>query len=100
MSREELRGEKKVLGGKLLRVTMGVSDGTISYIKVTGDFFLHPEESIKDLESGLIGEKMEKESLQKKMSQILKDSVTVGFSPTDLTNLIIKTYAERTLKDH
>ncbi len=78
---------------------MGVRDGLISYIKVTGDFFLHPEESIEDLESGLIGEKVEPKSLQEKISLILKDSVAVGFSPIDLASLIGKIYSERTVRE-
>lgn len=45
---------KKVTGGKLLRVQIEGS-GKISFIKITGDFFLHPEETLTEIEKKLRG---------------------------------------------
>jgi len=45
---------KKVSGGKLLRVQIEGS-GKISSIKITGDFFLHPEEALTQIETALCG---------------------------------------------
>ena len=45
----------KVAGGKLIKVSLGVEDGRIVDIKVTGDFFMHPEEKIEELENTLTG---------------------------------------------
>ena len=45
----------KVPNGKLLRVFLDVKEGRISTIKITGDFFVHPEEAIEELEKQLCG---------------------------------------------
>ncbi|TAL48203.1 hypothetical protein EPN87_01155 [archaeon] len=47
---------EKVPGGKLLRIKVDYS-GTINSVKITGDFFLHPEEAINDIEKSLVGAK-------------------------------------------
>jgi lipoate-protein ligase A len=48
------RSTRKVEGGKLLSVEV-VFDQTISRIEITGDFFLHPEERLQDIEQVLTG---------------------------------------------
>ena len=45
----------KVEGGKLVEAEVEVKEGVIVGINVTGDFFLHPEESISRLEESLRG---------------------------------------------
>jgi lipoate-protein ligase A len=45
---------KKVPGGKLLRVKVQ-ADEKITAVSITGDFFLHPEESLQTIEKSLIG---------------------------------------------
>lgn len=45
---------EKVAGGKLLRVKVDYDD-VITRASITGDFFLHPEESIEKIESALFG---------------------------------------------
>ncbi len=49
------RAEYKVPGGKLLVAETEVKDGVLTTVKVTGDFFMHPEEAINDLEEALRG---------------------------------------------
>ena len=49
------RAEYKVKGGKLIRVQLTAKDKKIKKIKITGDFFLHPEEVIEDIERTLEG---------------------------------------------
>jgi lipoate---protein ligase len=44
--------EKKVSGGKLVRVKI-IANEHISDIQITGDFFLHPEEVILQIEQNL-----------------------------------------------
>ena len=48
------RAVQKVEAGKLLKISVEFDD-VIDDVKITGDFFLHPEESIKDLEKNLFG---------------------------------------------
>ncbi|MCC7196809.1 biotin--protein ligase [Candidatus Peregrinibacteria bacterium] len=45
---------KKVPGGKLLRLKIDAGE-KINTVSITGDFFLHPEESLPAIEKSLIG---------------------------------------------
>ena len=47
------RAEYKVPGGKLLAAELGVEEGRLVGVKITGDFFMHPEAAINDLEKAL-----------------------------------------------
>ena len=48
--------DHKVAGGKLLRVDFEIdASGVISFIRIAGDFFVHPEEGILEIEHGLAG---------------------------------------------
>jgi lipoate-protein ligase A len=49
------QAEYKVPGGKLLVAETEVEDGVLTSVKVMGDFFMHPEEAINDLEEALNG---------------------------------------------
>ena len=42
-------------GGKLIRCSLSFSEGKIDRFRLTGDFFLFPEESIELLERSLTG---------------------------------------------
>ena len=45
---------EKIPGGKLLRVKVDYNT-VIRDVSITGDFFLHPEESVEKIESALFG---------------------------------------------
>jgi len=45
---------RKVPGGKLLRIDVVYAD-TIQSLKLTGDFFLHPEETLDEITAALTG---------------------------------------------
>lgn len=47
--------EVKVPGGKLVRAEVSVEGGRLAEVKITGDFFLYPEEAIFGLEASLKG---------------------------------------------
>ena len=49
-----LQAETKVPGGKLVRLHAEV-DAAIRRIRISGDFFLHPEEAIEHIEEALVG---------------------------------------------
>ena len=42
-------------GSKLIRVNCVVENGNIKSIKISGDFFAYPEETISGIESALVG---------------------------------------------
>jgi lipoate-protein ligase A len=89
---ETLRGEceKKIEGGKLVRVRIDF-DRTINSIEITGDFFLHPEEALKDVEAALLGlDISDLEKATDKIKDVMdeKGIQVIGFSPHDITNII------------
>jgi len=47
--------EYKVPGGKLVAAETQAEHGRILRVKITGDFFMHPEAAIADLEAALTG---------------------------------------------
>ncbi len=78
---------KKVPGGKLLRVDV-TFDQQLEKIKITGDFFLYPEEILPIIEEALTGAHLplDKTFLIEKIRSILimENAVLVGFNPEDL----------------
>ena len=79
----------KVAGGKLLRIRLTTRDGKIGAVQFTGDFFLHPEESIEDLEDSLIGLDIEEEMLLSTVQKFFDDYEFVGAAPDDIVALIM-----------
>ncbi|HIE14754.1 TPA: hypothetical protein EYP70_05720 [Candidatus Bathyarchaeota archaeon] len=81
----------KVKGGKLVKVQLKEREGKIMEVIITGDFFLHPEEIIEDLERSLIGRSLEEESITEHIDKFLKDrgALLLGASPKDLAKCII-----------
>jgi hypothetical protein len=63
----------KVPGGKLLKVTVDVDAAhTIVDVRITGDFFAHPEEAIEDLEASLRGTLMDRAALLRQIQASLE----------------------------
>ncbi len=64
----------KTLGGKLVRLHIDYSDEIIERVRIYGDFFLHPEESIGDLEGALldIPKDISPERIQEKLDEALR----------------------------
>ncbi|RLG69865.1 MAG: hypothetical protein DRO11_07085 [Methanobacteriota archaeon] len=82
---ERFSREHKVPGGKLLRVELSVEKNTIKGVKITGDFFMYPEESISLLESTLVGVPYRKDAIRKKLEEFFKGGVhLIGATPKDL----------------
>jgi len=76
--------------GKLIHVSCEVDDRTIERIKITGDFFLIPEESIESLETTLIGTAAEKEAISNKVAEFFsKDKTLLGATPEDFVRAIL-----------
>lgn len=84
--------EYKVHGGKLIRVSLTVEGDRIVDIKITGDFFMHPEEAITGLESRLRGLKLNEALLQKQTEEYLKSRnvKVLGASSNDFATAILK----------
>jgi len=89
------RAELKVPGGKLLRVSTTVREGRIQDIKITGDFFLHPEDSIDDLESRLQGIRAEEDEVSSTVKRFFDShQITVlGATPKDFAAVVLKSFS-------
>jgi hypothetical protein len=76
---------------KLLKISLEYDEltNTISSIAITGDFFLYPESTLDDLETNLIGTKLEKDSVKQKIKESLENSETFGFDSESLTEAIL-----------
>ncbi|RLF49719.1 MAG: hypothetical protein DRN20_01360 [Thermoplasmata archaeon] len=77
----------KVSGGKMIKVRVGIDDGKICQITISGDFFLHPENKIFDLENMLMGK--ECESVERCVGEWAKDVVIVGATAEDFKHVIL-----------
>jgi len=83
--------------GKLVKIELAYIQKSmiIKKIKITGDFFLHPEETIEKLEESLVGVKLEKKYLKNKIESVLKNSEFYGFDVNSLSNAINECVKER-----
>jgi lipoate-protein ligase A len=84
----------KVPGGKLLRVRMTLADKTgapvIETITLTGDFFMHPEEAVEDLEARLIGSPWEAEAVRARVRAFfVTDVEVVGAGVEDVVTVLM-----------
>lgn len=62
---------------------------TINSIRITGDFFLYPEESLEDLELQLKGTRLDKSKLKEKIDACLSKSEAFGFDSESMSDAIM-----------
>jgi len=76
---------------KLIKISMSYDDkkNVIGSIKITGDLFIHPEETIETLEANLVDTKLERNEISKKVEESLKDSEAFGFDVNSMTDAIL-----------
>lgn len=78
----------KVSGGKLMRIKFEIDNSIIREIKITGDFFVHPEDDLMKLEKVLQGKQIDQvkqsvdEFTEKKQTRI------IGFTSADLQSVL------------
>lgn len=81
--------EYKVPGGKLLRIELDVEKDVIKNVRITGDFFMYPEESILTLENILVGTPYRRKEIHEKLMKFFKQGVQlIGATPEDLLNTL------------
>ncbi len=83
--------------GKIVKIKLSYNQESqlIHSIRITGDFFVHPEEVIEELEQGLCGVKLEKEDLKNKIQLVLKNSEFFGFEIDSLVDVILATKGDK-----
>lgn len=89
------QASKKVEGGKLLRVKIK-ADEYINDIQISGDFFLHPEDAIQQIEQNLRSlhrDTTPEEITARINSTLAKENGTfIGLSPEDLAETIVEAF--------
>ncbi len=85
------KAQLKVQGGKLVKVQLETEDDKIKKVKITGDFFLHPEELIDDIETSVTGVLLNETVIADRIREfILKNkAVLLGASPEDFAKCIV-----------
>ena len=82
---------KKIPGGKMLRIDAGCTD-QVEWVNVTGDFFLHPEETLEQIENCLVGARipLDQPALVQCIASVLADSHAelIGATPTDIVAVL------------
>ena len=83
--------------GKIVKIKLAYKQESqlIHSIRITGDFFVHPEEAIEQLEQGLCGIKLEKEDLKNKIQFVLKNTEFFGFEIDSLVDVILGTKGDK-----
>ena len=84
-----LKGELKVKGGKLLKCSIIVENEKINQIKITGDFFMYPEEKIEEMEKMLIGKEIKEREIKKALDDFFLEVETFGASKEDFLEVIM-----------
>ncbi len=87
------KGESLVKGGKLIRVRVEFQGNRIKEIKITGDFFLHPEDKIEDIENGL--KNVPIDGVRKKLDEMLRDTEYLGFTLDTLVQAVEEAWKRR-----
>ena|GEM_PF-232968 len=94
----------KVPGGKFIRAKVE-ADAVINAVRINGDFFLHPEESLPAIEKCLVGQTVpsnEKEgvSLQSGFAVLIhgalarENAAFLGVSPEDIARTVLSAFCQ------
>lgn len=86
----------KAPGGKLVRVRMEENDGEIRSVRISGDFFLLPEDQLPKLEKMLIGAPLKERELKLLIDRffVATRAKGLGVSPEDITKAILSAKRE------
>lgn len=75
--------------GGLIRVSVDAAD-KINDIRITGDFFIYPEESVEALEKALVGVSTEEAEILKVVKDFYENIEGMDISAEDIVNAIKK----------
>ena len=86
------RAQRKIPGGKLVRVDAVCEGHHLSNIRITGDFFVHPEEALAQIERDLEASALSgnEPDLEKLIGAVIlaNDARLVGFGARDIADLL------------
>jgi hypothetical protein len=74
----------------LLRAELDIDDGIIRNVKLTGDFFMYPEETIELIESKLRGAHLLEQNIRGIVTSLLSENVTlIGAEREDIIRVLV-----------
>jgi len=87
-----VRCEEKIPGGKLIAIEVWSSGNVVARAKITGDFFLHPEEKIAEAELSLAGIPLSagEGEVAARIRAALGDSELIGASAEDFARIFVR----------
>lgn len=87
----------KIPGGKLVKVKLSIASGKIDQVRIMGDFFLHPEETIHVIEDSLIGCEEDENSITRIIDQVLNnlDATLIGAAASDFSKTILMAWKSK-----
>jgi hypothetical protein len=89
------RSDRKVVGGKLFRVSLSVcvegQTATVKELRLLGDYFMHPEESVEGLEYSLIAAFNSGQDLAAAITRYLdlESAQIYGGGPVDIAGAVL-----------
>src|SRR5713101_7564988 len=88
-----LSADYKALGGKLLRIRLKADHGVIQSVRITGDFFLLPEDSLPKLENMLEDVPLKEAELKLLVDRFFRGTGAqgLGITPDDFVKAILST---------
>lgn len=86
----------KVPDGKMLKIKLDIEGESIKSIIILGDFFLHPESTIEQIEANLVGCKIDMETITARIQEVLdnSNSTLLGAKADDIAKAIDKAFLE------
>jgi lipoate-protein ligase A len=99
-----VHGEYKVPGGKLVVADLTVAGGVLRDVRISGDFFLEPDEALDRMDAALTGlpAALDTERLTERLTAATgPDVVMLGFSPRDVAVAVRRALARASdWRDH
>ena len=86
-------GRADFKAGKLIRIRAKFKDDKIEDIKITGDFYIYPEDTIELVEKKLKGIRIE--DVEKIINEILKDAEYIGIDSKSLSMAVREAWMNR-----
>jgi lipoate-protein ligase A len=88
-----VHGEYKVPGGKLVVVDLEVTDGKLAEVRLSGDFFLEPDDALPLIDAALTGLPADADGkvIAAAVQRALPDgAVLLGFSPEAIATAVLR----------
>jgi len=76
-----MHGEYKTPGGKLVVADFAVEGGALRAVTISGDFFLYPDEALRDITGALEGAPSAAELAARVRDALPAEATLLGFSP-------------------